>query len=120
MIGAGIALILVLGIGKYFSGSGHHREMMSRHAMMGNNMMRMAPAPPTARKPPGSVTSQAIQQFCSGCHAAPDPAQHTAQEWPAIVARMKQHMVRMGRKLPDSQQLGDIIDFLQSHASAHH
>lgn len=29
---------------------------------------------------------------CSQCHALPDPFQHTAAEWPAVVERMKGHM----------------------------
>jgi len=98
------------------SGDHHNDEMMGDHPMMGR-----APASPPARKTPANSArnqDQTVRQFCSGCHAAPDPGQHRAQEWPAIVARMRQHMVRMGRAAPDSQQLGDIIDFLQSHASA--
>lgn len=29
---------------------------------------------------------------CSQCHALPDPQRHTADEWPEVVARMKQHL----------------------------
>ena len=30
---------------------------------------------------------------CSQCHALPDPARHTAREWPGVVERMKRHMM---------------------------
>lgn len=42
-----------------------------------------------------ALKSEAGQMFviaCSQCHALPDPAQHTAREWPAVVERMKGHM----------------------------
>ena len=46
------------------------------------------PQHPGLRTESGRVFSLA----CSQCHAAPDPRQHTRTEWPAVVARMKEHM----------------------------
>jgi cytochrome c5 len=42
-----------------------------------------------------ALATEAGQIFaiaCSQCHALPDPRQHTAREWPHVVARMKRHM----------------------------
>ena len=46
------------------------------------------PAHPALRTSAGQMFSIA----CSQCHAPPDPQQHTAREWPAVVERMKRHM----------------------------
>ena len=58
----------------------------------------------------------AFQSTCSLCHALPDPQQHTAEEWPAVVARMRQHMVSQGKTVPNEAAIGEIIGFLQRHA----
>ena len=34
---------------------------------------------------------------CNQCHTLPDPRRHTAQEWPAVVARMQKNMEWMNR-----------------------
>jgi hypothetical protein len=46
------------------------------------------PGHPALRTTAGQIFSIA----CSQCHAAPDPLQHTAREWPGVVERMKRHM----------------------------
>jgi cytochrome c2 len=46
------------------------------------------PRHPALKTRAGEVFSIA----CSQCHALPDPARHTAREWPAVVERMKRHM----------------------------
>lgn len=48
----------------------------------------IAPGHPALKSSAGKMFSIA----CSQCHALPDPYQHTAQEWPAVVERMKGHM----------------------------
>jgi len=58
----------------------------------------------------------AFQQTCSRCHSLPDPKQHTAAEWPAVVERMTRNMTKMGNSVPDKTTLGEIISFLQMHA----
>lgn len=35
---------------------------------------------------------EAFAIACSQCHALPDPARHTAREWPGVVQRMQRHM----------------------------
>jgi cytochrome c5 len=59
---------------------------------------------------------RAFQSTCSLCHALPDPQQHTSEEWPAVVVRMKQNMVTQGKTVPDEATIGEIVEFLQRHA----
>ncbi len=54
---------------------------------------------------------------CSRCHAAPDPAQHTADEWPSVVERMKRNMLSAGKPVPDDETTKTIIAFLQRHSA---
>jgi len=59
---------------------------------------------------------QAFQNTCSRCHALPDPRQHTAAEWPAVVARMTRNMQAMGKSVPERETLAEIVAFLRNHA----
>jgi len=59
---------------------------------------------------------RAYQATCAQCHALPDPMQHTAGQWLAVVARMQHNMAVMGRAVPDSATLSKIGTFLQRHA----
>lgn len=53
---------------------------------------------------------------CSQCHVLPDPRQHTADEWPAVVQRMTRNMELMGRPVPDRGALETVLVYLQKHA----
>ncbi len=55
---------------------------------------------------------------CSRCHAAPDPAQHAADEWPSVVERMKKNMLNAGKPVPDDDTTKTIISFLKKHSAA--
>lgn len=59
---------------------------------------------------------RAFQSACSRCHALPDPRQHTAAEWPAVVERMTRNMQAMGKAVPERETLAGIVAFLQNHA----
>ena len=48
---------------------------------------------PEVNRPSG----EAFRLACSQCHVLPDPQRHTAQEWPAVVARMQENMEWMNR-----------------------
>ncbi len=52
---------------------------------------------------------------CAQCHALPDPRQHPAAEWPAVVARMQRNMAVMHRPLPDAAAIEQITGFLARH-----
>lgn len=67
---------------------------------------------PDLATPPG----QKFRATCSQCHALPDPRQHTAQEWPAVVERMQKNMTAMGKAAPDTAETKAIIGFLRRHA----
>lgn len=60
---------------------------------------------------------------CSQCHVLPDPSQHTAEEWPEVVERMRDNLQWMNRAVagrPDAREpqlsVADIVGFLQTHA----
>jgi cytochrome c2 len=61
-------------------------------------------------------------EACSQCHALPDPSQHTAEEWPPVVERMRDNLEWMNRVQsgsdPREPQLSvpEIVGFLQQHA----
>ena len=61
---------------------------------------------------------QAFTVVCSQCHILPDPTQHPAKDWPAVVERMKQYMTEMEKPVPDQATLNEIIKFLQEHAGS--
>lgn len=60
---------------------------------------------------------RAFSTTCVQCHALPDPRQHTGQEWPAVVDRMREHEATMGKIVPDETATAEIIDFLRRHAA---
>jgi len=109
-----------------------HMQMMQRMSMMGPvaiptkrdikvltaYLQTYAQRPIDAAKYPDLKTpaGEAFSATCARCHALPDPTQHTAAEWPAVVARMQHNMTVMGRTVPDRAVLSEIIVFLQSHA----
>ncbi len=88
-------------------------------------LKRNALTPLDPKKVPGIYTPQA-QSFrlaCQQCHALPDPQRYTAQQWPAVVARMEKNMAWMNRVVgnradPTEPQLrvDEIIDFLVRNA----
>lgn len=63
-----------------------------------------------------SGEGQSYRQVCSGCHALPDPAQHTPKEWRLVVARMKQNISEAGRPLPPDDAFGAVLRYLEQNA----
>jgi hypothetical protein len=59
----------------------------------------------------------AFLQTCAQCHALPDPKQHSTQEWPDVVARMKQNMQQMQKPVIQPKEEALIVQFLQHAAS---
>ncbi len=108
-------------------------QMMSGHGMMMGSieapdkqelatilgyLQAHAQKPLPARLAPALETpaGKAFRSVCSQCHALPDPGQHTVKKWPAVVERMKGHMISMGKQVPDEKTLGKILGFLQQNA----
>ena len=54
---------------------------------------------------------------CSRCHALPDPDQHTPEEWPAVVERMRGHMERMEVEGISDAEAEQIVRYLQRATS---
>jgi cytochrome c2 len=68
---------------------------------------------------------EAFAIACSQCHSLPDPARHTAREWPGVVERMKRHMawtnVVVGApelKTVPELKTEEIVALLQKYARA--
>lgn len=59
---------------------------------------------------------QAFATTCSQCHAAPDPTQHSPNEWARVVLRMKSNIVAAGKQMPDEATVELITEYLQSHS----
>ncbi len=108
-------------------------QMMSGHGMMmgqveapsANELQSLLdylqahaqrPIDPTRYPELATAWGRAFQTTCAQCHALPDPKQHSANEWPGVVARMQQNMRTMGKPVPDEKALGEIIGFLQRNA----
>jgi hypothetical protein len=91
---------------------------MMSGGMMGGGMMGQTPENNGSQPLPDQQSKQAqlYQHYCSQCHALPSPRAHTAQEWPSVVARMKQTVVTQGKALPDNEQLKEILGYLQRYA----
>jgi len=64
-----------------------------------------------------SPAGRLYTQTCARCHALPNPQQHTADQWPAVVARMEQHMHQAGQALPGKDEIAQIDKFLTQHAN---
>jgi hypothetical protein len=68
-------------------------------------------------------SGEAFRLACNQCHVLPDPARHTAAEWPRVVARMQENMEWMNRVVgsqptPGEPQLRveEINAFLRKYA----
>jgi len=67
---------------------------------------------PGAVPAPDSLGAALFQQTCAQCHALPDPKQHAASEWSAVVERMRQNMIAMGRREITDREAKDITAYL--------
>lgn len=65
-----------------------------------------------------SRAGQIFSTTCARCHALPDPRQHTADQWPGVIARMEQNMRSSRLSVPDDNQIRQIQAFLEQHASS--
>ncbi len=65
---------------------------------------------------PESPEARTFQNVCSQCHGLPDPALHTAAEWPAVVERMRGNMRTMGKRVITEEEKEDIVSYLTRNA----
>ncbi|WP_158227118.1 c-type cytochrome [Mangrovitalea sediminis] len=98
--------------------------------MMNGGMMSPSPAPVTSPEPAQSDAAPApavagnhdgarklYRQACGQCHAVPQPSLHSAQAWPAVVDRMRQHLRQYGQQDLTDSQIRTIVGYLQQHAA---
>lgn len=64
-----------------------------------------------------SGARELFRDRCSRCHALPNPAQHTPEEWPAVVDRMRGNMERMGVGGLTDAEAASILEYLQDSAA---
>ena len=72
---------------------------------------------PGAVPAPDAPGAALFQQTCAQCHALPDPKQRAASEWSAVVERMRQNMIAMGRREITDKEARDITAYLEGHSS---
>lgn len=65
---------------------------------------------------PESKGAVLFRATCSQCHALPDPSLHTAQEWIAVVERMRGNMQAMDKRVITGQEKKEIVDYLTHNA----
>ncbi|HET8624482.1 MAG TPA: hypothetical protein VFM14_13045 [Gemmatimonadales bacterium] len=63
--------------------------------------------------PPGRGREH-FAQICSRCHALPDPAIHSAEDWVAVFQRMERNMERMKVRPPTAEETEGILLYLQN------
>ncbi len=57
-----------------------------------------------------------FKEFCSQCHALPDPRLHNSNEWPAVIEKMRGFMQSMDKKVVTQGEEREILNYLGSHA----
>ncbi len=65
---------------------------------------------------PESKGAILFKETCTQCHALPDPTLHTAQDWGAVVERMRGNMQAMGKRVITDQEKTEIGAYLSNHA----
>jgi hypothetical protein len=63
---------------------------------------------------PAGTGRNEFSVVCSQCHALPDPRVHSADDWPAVYARMERNMERMQVRAPGGSVGTDILLYLQT------
>lgn len=66
--------------------------------------------------PPGDGR-ELFSRTCARCHALPDPGQHTREEWPAVVERMRGHMEKMEVEGISDARARRVVRYLRRAAS---
>ena len=61
---------------------------------------------------PEGAGRSTFAETCSRCHALPDPHQHSAADWPAVVLRMGQRMDQLKVNRPTPAETQSIVAYL--------
>jgi cytochrome c5 len=65
---------------------------------------------------PAGEGRDAFRRACSRCHALPDPGQHTPEEWPGVVERMRRNMERMDVEGISDAETSRVVRYLRRAA----
>jgi cytochrome c5 len=76
----------------------------------------MASVPEASMPEAGSPSASLFKEFCTQCHALPDPKGHTPSEWGAILEKMKANMKTMNKKVMTAAQRDEILAYLDKNA----
>ncbi len=71
---------------------------------------------PSTLPSPESKGATFFKEFCSQCHALPDPKLHTPNEWTAVVEKMRGYMQAMSKKVIPEGEEKEVLNYLGSHA----
>jgi hypothetical protein len=61
-------------------------------------------------------TGDLLHEWCTDCHAPPQPDSHAPREWPNIVMRMQDHRIVKGLAAIPQTEMDNVIGYLQTHA----
>jgi anaerobic ribonucleoside-triphosphate reductase len=64
----------------------------------------------------GATLTNREKFICSQCHAPPIADQHSAAEWPAVIARMVGYMQANNKMVPNAREQDEILKFYQTRA----
>ena len=64
----------------------------------------------------GAQTEE-FRNNCARCHALPSPYQHTAEQWPAVVERMRKHIKDYNMPEITDAEVNSITAYLQTHST---
>jgi len=92
------------------------RGMGPHHARPGVAASPARTLAPADLPDPGAPGARLLARHCGACHAVPDPALHTAAEWPAVLARMRTHMAAVGRPAPAGSEAAALAAYLAAHS----
>lgn len=78
---------------------------------------------PRSLPEPQSEGAELLQRYCDQCHDLPGPGLHTAEEWPAVIARMKKNMdggglmmrIMHGIRKPSKDETQTLVSYLQAN-----
>lgn len=78
---------------------------------------------PASLPEPDSSGAKLLRRYCDQCHGLPGPGLHTAEEWPAVVARMKRNMDQSGMMMrlmhhvrkPNKKETETLVAYLQAN-----
>ena len=76
----------------------------------------LSSVPQSSMPAAGSPGASLFKEFCTRCHALPDPGSHTPSEWAAIVEKMQANMKVMNKKTMTPTDQDEILVYLDKNA----